>query len=55
MKLEIIDTIGNLKTNYTEDSDKHFYQGTPIRLENVDLEAEELYEIFNELKKGVYI
>ena len=41
-------------TNFLK-SDKTFIQATPIRIENVDLTALELSEIFIELKKGVYI
>lgn len=52
MTLDTIDTLNNLKTNYPG---IHFYQGTPIRLEGTELTADELYEIFNELMKGVYI
>ncbi len=55
MTLNTINTISNIKTNYTEDTDIHFYQGTPIRLENTMLNADEVFEIFNELQKGVYL
>ena len=53
MKLDCIDTLGNLMTNYTEDNDIHFYSGSIIRLEGVD--NHEAEEIYNELLKGVYI
>ena len=53
MKLDCIDTLGNLILNYTEDNDMHFYSGSIIRLEGVDNhEAEEIYK---ELMKGVYL
>ena len=41
-------------SNYLR-SERTFIQAVPIRLENIDLTALELSEIFNEFKKGVYI
>jgi len=55
MKLNVIDTISNLKANYTEDNDLHFYQGTVIMSETSTKSTHELYELFEELKKGVFI
>lgn len=55
MTLNVITTLNNVKANYTEDNDKHFYKGMLIKLENIDLDSHEAFEIFNELKKGVYI
>lgn len=50
MNINSIDYISNfIRTNKT------FIQATPIRIENVDLTALELSEIFSELMKGVYI
>ena len=48
-----VNTVGTI-LEYQK-SDRTFIKGTPIRLENTDLTADELYEIFNELQKGVYI
>ena len=55
MTLNTIGTISDVKANYTEDNDIHFYQGTPIRLHTDKLSADEVYEIFSELQKGVYL
>lgn len=50
MTIESVDYISNYIKDY-----RTFIQATPIRLENIDLTAIELSEIFNEFKKGVYI
>ena len=42
-------------TNYLQTDEYTFVQATPIRLEDTDLTAVELTEIFEEFKKGVYI
>ena len=49
-----VNAIGTINEYIVQDL-KTFIQGTPIRLENSGLTAEEIYEIFNEFKKGVYI
>ena len=48
-----INAIGSI-SDYQQDN-RTFIQGTFIRLENIDLTGNELFEIFNEMKKGVYI
>lgn len=50
MRVDKIDYI----LNYLQ-SEKTFIKATPLRIEGVDLSAVEMLEIFNELKKGVYI
>lgn len=50
MTIESVDFI----SNYIKDN-RTFIQATPIRLENIDLTAIELSEIFKEFKQGVYI
>lgn len=54
MTLNVIGTISTFKTNYGG-SDKNFYRGNLIRLENLDLPSHEAYEIYQEIEKGVYI
>ena len=51
MKVDTIDYV----TNYLQTDEYTFVQATPIRLEDTDLTAIELTEIFEEFKKGVYI
>ena len=48
-----IDAIGSI-AQYIQ-TDKTFISGTLIRLENTGLPNNELYELYDELKKGVYI
>lgn len=50
MRIDKIDYI----YNYLQ-SERTFIKATPLRIEGVDLSAVEMLEIFNELKKGVYI
>lgn len=54
MGLNIIDTISNLKLNYTEDNDIHFYSGNLIRIED-SIEEQVADDLYNELMKGVYV
>lgn len=42
-------------SNYGESGVLHFFQATPIRLENADMPTHELQELARELEKGVYI
>lgn len=55
MTLNVISTLNNAKTNYTEDNDKHFYKGMLIRLDDLQMCTHEAQEIYNEITKGVYI
>lgn len=55
MNVNNITTIQNCKSNYTEDTDRHFYSGNLIRLEELGLCSNEAFEIYNEIAKGVYI
>ena len=48
-----INAIGSI-SDYKQDS-RTFIKGTFIRLENSDLAGNELYEIYSEMNKGVYI
>lgn len=49
--IEKIDTL----SNYGETGVLHFFQATPILLENADMPTHELQELARELEKGVYI
>ena len=42
-------------SNYGETGVLHFFQATPILLENADMPTHELQELARELEKGVYI
>ena len=54
MTLNVIGTIQTFKTNYGG-SDKNFYRGEIIRLDNFNTSSEIAYEIYQEIEKGVYI
>lgn len=54
MTLNVIGTIATFKTNYGG-SDKNFYRGEIIRLDNFNTSSEIAYEIYQEIEKGVYI
>ena len=48
-----INAVGSI-SEYKQDN-RTFISGDLIRLENTGLSSNEIYEIYNELKKGVYI
>lgn len=54
MTLDVISTINTLKVNFGS-NERHFYKGTIIRLENLGLGSHEAYEIYKEIKEGVFI
>lgn len=49
--IEKIDTL----SNYGEDGVLHFFQATPIRLDNAHMSTHEIDELAQEIEKGVYI
>ena len=51
MKVNAIGTI----QDYLQENERTFISGSLIRLENLGLDSQEAFEIYNELMKGVYI
>ena len=49
-----LETIGKI-SDYKNDSNKHFFSGTLIRVEGANQPTHELQELAKELEKGVYI